>query len=170
MDREILIERRIILSKVQEIADRISADYSGKEPVLIGVLKGAVFFFADLVMHLTIPCKIDFIGAASYGSGQSSSGEVKLVKDVGIPISGKPVILVEDIVDTGLTLNRIMKALRKKDPESIRVCALIDKKERREEAVHLDYRGFEVEEGFIVGYGLDYDEQYRYLPDIYVLR
>jgi hypoxanthine phosphoribosyltransferase len=170
MDREILIERRVILTKVQEIAGRISADYSGKEPVLIGVLKGAVFFFADLVMHLTIPCRIDFIGAASYGSGRSSSGEVRLVKDIGIPISGKPVILVEDIVDTGLTLNRIMKALRQKGPESIRVCALIDKRERREEAVQLDYRGFEVKEGFLVGYGLDYDEQYRYLPDICVLR
>lgn len=170
MEREILIERRAILARVRALADRISSDYATKEPVFIGVLKGAVFFFADLVLHLTIPCKIDFIGASSYGSSQDSSGNVKLVKEVQIPVTGKPVILVEDIVDTGLTLNRIIDALRQKGPESVRICALIDKKERRERAVHIDYCGFEVKEGFLVGYGLDYDEQFRYLPDIYVLR
>lgn len=170
MNREILIERRAILARVSDLAARISSDYAGKEPVLIGVLKGAVFFFADLVMHLTIPCRIDFIGASSYGSGRDSSGDVKLIKEVQIPVSGKSLILVEDIVDTGLTLERIVKALRQKGPESIRVCALIDKKERRERALQIDYCGFEVKEGFLVGYGLDYDEQFRNLPDIHVLR
>ncbi len=170
MDREIFLDRETILTKVAEIARRISSDYSGKEPVFIGILKGAVFFFADLVRQMTIPCKIDFIAAASYGSSKCSSGNVRLVKDIEIPVSGKPVILVEDIIDTGLTLNRIVEAIRKKNPESVRICALIDKEERREEAVHVDYCGFVVKEGFLVGYGLDYDEQFRYLPDIYVLR
>jgi hypoxanthine phosphoribosyltransferase len=170
MDREILIERRAILAKVKELADAISSDYAGKEPVFVGVLKGAVFFFSDLIMHLAIPCRIDFIGASSYGSEQCSSGDVKIVKEIGIPVSGRPVIVVEDIVDTGLTLNRIIDGLRQRNPESIRICALIDKKERREQAVHVDYCGFEVKEGFLVGYGLDYNEQFRYLPDIWVLR
>jgi hypoxanthine phosphoribosyltransferase len=170
MNREILIEHRAILAKVKELAARISSDYAAKEPVFIGVLKGAVFFFADLVINLTIPCKIDFITASSYGSGQNSSGEVKVVKEVRIPVSGKPVIIVEDIVDTGLTLRRIIEALQQKGPESVRICALIDKKERREKAVHIDYCGFEVKEGFLVGYGLDYNEQFRNLPDICVLR
>lgn len=170
MNREILIERRAILARVKELAAEISSDYASKEPVFIGVLKGAVFFFVDLVMNLTIPCKIDFITASSYGSGRSSSGEVRVVKEVQIPVSGKPVILVEDIVDTGLTLHRIVGAIREMGPESVRICALIDKRERREEAVQIDYRGFEVQEGFLVGYGLDCDEQFRNLPDIYVLR
>lgn len=170
MSMEILIERETILAKVKELAARISSDYAGKEPVFIAVLKGAVFFFSDLVMHLSIPCTIDFVAAASYGSAQCSSGEVRLTRDVQIPIAGRPVILVEDIVDTGLTLNRIIDLLRLKGPESIRLCALIDKKERREEPVQLDYCGFEIEEGFLVGYGLDCDEQFRYLRDIHVLR
>lgn len=167
---EILIERKAILARVREIARKISSDHSGKEPVVVGVLNGAVFFFSDLVMEMTIPCKIDFVRAASYGSGTSSSGTVRLAKDLEIPVAGKPVILVEDIVDTGLTLNRIIRLIREKGPESVKVCALIDKRERREEEVVVDYCGFEVEKGFLVGYGLDFDEQYRYLPDIYVLR
>jgi hypoxanthine phosphoribosyltransferase len=170
MNREILIERRAILARVGELAAEISSDYRSREPVFIGVLKGAVFFFSDLVMHLTIPCQIDFIGASSYGSGRNSCGDVKLVREVQLPLFGKPVILVEDIVDTGLTLNRIIDGLRQMGPESVRLCALIDKKERREKAVHIDYCGFEVQEGFLVGYGLDYDEQFRYLPDICVLK
>lgn len=170
MNREVLIERKAILARVREMAGRISSDYSGREPVFVGVLNGVVFFFADLVMNLSIPCKIDFVRAASYGSGTSSSGTVRLVKDVELPVRGKHVVLVEDIVDTGLTLNRIIRLMGEKGPESVKVCALIDKKERREEQVTIDYCGFEVEEGFLVGYGLDHDEQYRYLPEIYVLK
>ena len=170
MNREILIDRETIQARVKELAGRLSSDYAGTEPILVGILNGAVFFFSDLVMAMNIPCKIDFIRAASYGSGTSSSGEVKLVKDVELPIQGKHVVLVEDIVDTGLTLNRIIEMLRSRGPASVKVCALNDKLERREEEVKIDYCGFEVKEGFLVGYGLDYDEQYRYLPEIHVLR
>lgn len=170
MEKEILIPRKAILEKVEELARQISSDYEGTEPILVGILNGVVFFFSDLVMKMTIPSKIDFVRAASYGSRTSSSGIVKLTKDVEIPIQGKPVIVVEDIVDTGLTLKQIVERLQDKGPESIRICALIDKMERREEEVTIDYCGFQVKEGFLVGYGLDHDEQYRYLPDIYVLR
>ena len=170
MERELLFSREKILTRVKELARQISTEYAGKEPVLIGVLNGAVFFFSDLVMALTIPSKIDFIRAASYGTEMRSSGSVTLTKDVEVSLKGKHVIVVEDIVDTGLTLKKIIKNLQDKAPESVRVCTLIDKLERREEEVIIDYRGFRVQEGFLIGYGLDYDEQYRYLPDIYALR
>jgi hypoxanthine phosphoribosyltransferase len=170
LEKEILIPRDKIQGRVKELADQICSDYKGKEPVLIGVLNGVVFFIADLARQMTIPTKMDFVRAASYGSGMTSSGTVRLTKDVEIPIQGKPVILVEDIVDTGLTLAHIVKILERKDPESIRICALIDKLERRNIAVNVDYCGFQVEEGFIVGYGLDHDEKYRHLSDIYILR
>jgi hypoxanthine phosphoribosyltransferase len=170
MAKEILIGRQDILARVEKLAQEVSADYAGKEPILIGILNGVVFFFADLVMRITIPCKIDFIRAASYGSGTASSGTVKFIKDVEIPVQGQDLLIVEDIVDTGLTLDRIVRSLKEKDPASTRICALIDKRERREQSVTIDYCGFEVEQGFLVGYGLDYDEQYRNLPDIYVLK
>jgi hypoxanthine phosphoribosyltransferase len=170
MAREILIPHQDIVARVEALAKEISADYNGKEPILIGILNGVVFFFADLVMKMTIPCKIDFVRAASYGSRTTSSGTVNFIKDVEIPVQEQDLLIVEDIVDTGLTLEQIVKSLKEKNPASIRICALIDKKERREQAVAIDYRGFEVEEGFLVGYGLDYDERYRYLPDIYVLK
>ena len=170
MNKEILIPRKTILSRVKELARKISSDYAGKEPILIGILNGVVFFFSDLVMEMTIPSKIDFIRAASYGSGTSTSGTIRLTKDVEIPIQGKEVIIVEDIVDTGLTLNHIVKGLEDRGPESIRICALIDKLERRDEEVKIDYCGFHIKEGFLVGYGLDHNERHRYLSDIYVLR
>lgn len=170
MKRALLIPRKRILSRVKDLAVQISSDYAGKEPIFIGVLNGVVFFFADLVMGMTIPCKIDFVRAASYGSGTTSKGRVRFSKDVEIPIQGKPVIIVEDIVDTGLTLKQIAERIAHKDPESVKICALIDKVERREQEVIIDYCGFRVEEGFLVGYGLDHDEKYRYFPDIYVLR
>ena len=170
VEKEILIPEKAILDKVEELAHQISSDYKGTEPILVGILNGVVFFFADLVKKMSVPCRIDFIRAASYGSGMSSSGSIRFTKDVEIPIQGKPVIVVEDIVDTGLTLRQIVKRLEGKGPESIRICALIDKLERREESVTIDYCGFQVKEGFLVGYGLDHDEQYRYLRDIYVLR
>jgi len=170
LEKEILIPRDKIQGRVKELADQICSDYKGTEPILIGVLNGVVFFIADLARQMTIPTKMDFVRAASYGSGMTSSGTVRLTKDVEIPIRGKPVILVEDIVDTGLTLAHIVEILERKGPESIRICAFIDKLERRDIAVTVDYCGFQVEEGFIVGYGLDHDEKYRYLPDIYILR
>ena len=170
MKKELYLSRETISVKVKELGQKISSDYAGKEPILIGILNGVVFFFADLVREMTIPSKIDFIRAASYGSGMTSSGTIRLTKDVELPIQGKHVIIIEDIVDTGLTLSRIVKKLKERDPESIKICALIDKTERREKEIVIDYCGFQVKEGFLAGYGLDYDEQYRYLPDIYVLR
>ena len=169
MKKTLLFSKETIRQKVQELASQISSDYEGKEPIFIGILNGAVFFLSDLVRELSIPVKMDFMRASSYGSEKVSSGEVQLTKDIEIPVQGKPVILVEDIVDTGLTLSYIMKNLERRHPESIKICSLINKLERREVSIQVDYCGFQIEEGFIVGYGLDYDEDYRHLPDIYVL-
>ena len=170
MGKKLLISESSIRNKVKEIAAEISSDYAEEEPVLIGVLNGVVFFFADLVRELKIPLNIDFIRASSYGNSDRSSGEVHLTKDVELMISGRHVIIIEDIVDTGLTLKRIVQKLSEKRPASIKTCVLIDKLERREEEVKIDYRGFQVEKGFLIGYGLDYDEKYRHLPDIYTLK
>ena len=169
MEKRVLIPRREIRSKVKELAKKISSDYAGKEPILIGILNGVVFFFAELVLSLSIPSKMDFIRASSYGSSNASSGRVKVVKDVEIPVKGQDLIIVEDIVDTGLTLNYLVKRLKARKPASLKICALINKTERRELEVPIDYCGFNVQEGFLVGYGLDYAEQYRYLPDICVM-
>ena len=170
MEKEILIPREKIQARVKELAKQISSDYEGKEPILIGVLNGVIFFFADLVRELSVPNKIDFIRAASYGSKSTSSGNVRFTKEVEIPVKGKPVILVEDIVDTGETLSRIGEIMESNGAESLKICALIDKLERRNKAVNIYYCGFQIKEGFVVGYGLDYDEKYRHLPDIYVLK
>ena len=170
LKKEILIHRAAIQERVEGLAQEISSDYYGEELVLIGILNGVVFFFADLVREISIPTKIDFIRAASYGSGMSSSGAVRVTKDIEIPIKGKPVILVEDIVDTGLTLTHIVENIECKRPKSIRICALIDKLERRNRGVVIDYCGFQIDEGFIVGYGLDYNEEFRHLPDICILK
>ncbi len=170
MKRELFLSQETIQAKVRELAQKISTDYAGRDPLLVGILNGVVFFFTDLVIAMTIPCKMDFMRAASYGSGTTSSGHITLTKDVEIPLAGKSVIIVEDIVDTGLTLNHIADIIKERDPESVKICALIDKLERREQEVAIDYCGFQVEEGFLVGYGLDHNEQYRYLPDIYVLK
>ncbi len=169
MEKELIIDRETIQGRVRELAGQISSDYAEMEPVLVGILNGVVFFFSDLVMELTIPSKIDFIRAASYGSAISSSGSVRFTKDVEISIQGKPVILVEDIVDTGLTITKVIDRLKEKEPKSVKICALINKTERREIEVPITYSGFQVNKGFLIGYGLDYDEQFRYLPGIYVL-
>jgi hypoxanthine phosphoribosyltransferase len=169
MNRRVLISRQEIQSRVRDLAREISSDYAGKEPILIGILNGVVFFFAELVLSLSVPSKIDFIRASSYGSGKESSGAIKLVKDVEIQVKGEDVLVVEDIVDTGLTLSYLVENLRSREPASLKICALIDKAERREKKVAIDYCGFKVREGFLVGYGLDYAEQYRYLPDICVI-
>jgi hypoxanthine phosphoribosyltransferase len=169
MRQEILISQETISARIRELALQISADHEGKEPVVVGILNGSVFFLADIVREMTIPVKIDFIRAKSYGAGTSTSGVVTMTKGLELPVKDRPVILVEDIVDTGLTLSRITDIIREKCPESIRICALIDKEERRETGITIDYCGFKVKEGFLVGYGLDYDEQYRCLKDICVL-
>ncbi len=167
--KTLLLREDRIRERVAEIARMISDDFSGKEPVFIGILNGAVFFLADLLRKLTIPCSMDFIRASSYGSGTVSSGTILLTKDLEIDISGKPVIIIEDIVDTGLTLKHILKHVEEKGPFSIHVCVLIDKRERREEEVRIDYYGFQLNKGFLVGYGLDCNERFRHLPEIHVL-
>jgi len=154
---------------VKKLAERISADYQGQELVLVAVLKGAVIFLSDLIRQLAIPVKIDFLQAASYGSETVSSGAIRLAKDIEMDIRGKNVLVVEDIVDTGRTINRILDHLNGFEPHSLKVCALIDKRERREVEVPIAYAGQAVSEGFLVGYGLDCAENYRHLPGIYRL-
>ena len=154
---------------VKSMAQRISVDYRDRELVMIGVLKGAFIFLADLVRQLTIPVKVDFLQACSYGGGTQSCGTVRLVKDIGVDIRKKDVLLVEDIVDTGITVNWILDHLKSFQPLSIGVCTLIDKRERRETEVPIAYSGHVTAKGFIVGYGLDCDEAYRHLPGLYHL-
>lgn len=170
MEKEILIPRDVIQRRVEALAREISDDYQGADLVMVGVLKGAIFFFADLLRALRIPASIDFVRAASYGSGTQTSGEVRVTKDVELPLQGRSVLLVEDIVDTGITLAHLIDIMRAKQARSVRVCALIEKLERKRMAFPIDYCGFRFEEGFLVGYGLDFNEQFRGLPDIYVLK
>jgi len=160
------ISEEEIRQKVLAIAHDLTKDYQDREPILIGVLNGVFIFFADLVREIAFAHRIDFVRLASYGSQVTSSGTIALTKDVELSIQGEHVIVVEDIIDTGLTLSYLVRHLEQKGPESIRICTLINKLERREKAVHIDYCGFELEGGFVVGYGLDYNEQFRNLPYI----
>lgn len=163
----LLYSRDQIARRVSELAAVISADYADADLVLIGILRGAFVFLADLIRQLTVPVAIDFVGAASYGSRTETSGQVAITKELQVPVSGRDVLLVEDIEDTGVTLRAIQKKLKELGPRSIKVCTLIDKRERRLVDMPVDYAGFKIAKGFIVGYGIDYAEQYRYLPDIY---
>jgi len=165
-----VLSRAEIEKKTKILANRISEDYDGKEVVLIGILKGAFIFLADLVRELTIPVQIDFARLASYGSGTSSSGQIRITKEIETDIRGRHVLVVEDIVDSGLTIAYILDYLKQFHPESVKVCALIDKVERREVQIPIDYAGHVVDVGFLVGYGLDFDEKYRNLPEIYHLK
>ena len=169
-EKELLYSQEKIAERVKTLADLISRDLEGQEVVLIGVLKGAFIFLADLVRHLKIPHTVDFVRLASYGSRSVSSGEITFSKDVETDVEGKAVLIVEDIIDTGESIAFLQERLQERRPASIRVCALIDKRERRERAVTADYVGFEMEEGFVVGYGLDFNEKFRCLPEIYVIR
>ncbi len=166
--KELVLSREQIQDQVQKLAREIGQDYQGKSPIFIGILKGSFIFMADLVRNINLPLKIDFIRVASYGDKDFSDGNVKLVKDIELDIKGQDVIIVEDIVDIGYTLAFVVKHLRQKNPSSLRVCALIDKQERRKVDVKLDYAGFKAN-GFLVGYGLDYAEEYRHLPEVYRL-
>jgi hypoxanthine phosphoribosyltransferase len=170
LKKEVLIPEAAIQRRVREIADQISDDYRGDEPILVGILKGSIIFMADLMRAIRIPVKMDFIRAASYGSETQSSGTVRVTKDIELPVEGKSIILIEDIVDSGLTLTYVKKLLEGRGAASLRICALIDKSERREREVLVDYCGFQIQEGFLVGYGLDCNEEYRNLPEICVLR
>jgi hypoxanthine phosphoribosyltransferase len=159
----------MIARRVEEISEEISNDYRGREVLIICVLKGAFIFLADLARCLKIPHAVDFVRLASYGSGTTSSGKIAITKDIETSIEGKDVIVVEDIVDTGLTLAYLKERLLERNPHSLKLCALIDKKHRRKLALEADYVGFTMGDGFIVGYGLDYDERFRFLPDIYTI-
>ena len=166
---KLLFSKQEIEETVARLAQEISADYANKRVVLIGVLKGAFVFLADLVRQLTIPVEIEFIRIASYGSQKESSGTISIKKDVEISLEKKDVLVIEDIVDTGLSLKFLLDHLRARNPSSLKVCALIDKKSRRKVEVHVDYIGFAMDEGFIVGYGIDFNEGYRALPEIFVV-
>jgi hypoxanthine phosphoribosyltransferase len=167
--KEILISKPEIDDRVQRLADEISRDYEGKELVLIGILKGAFVFMADLIRCLRIPCEVDFVRLASYGTGTVSSGNIMITKDIETPIRGRDVLIVEDIVDTGLTLYFLVDKLKEREPESLKVCVLLDKKERRKVPFEAEYVGFDIPDRFVVGYGLDFNEMYRFLPDVCVI-
>lgn len=159
-----------IQKMVAAVARRISHDYKGRELVLVGVLNGAFMFLADLVRELSIPVKIDFVRVASYGANTTSSGKINLTKDLELDIRNKDVLVIEDIVDTGLTLSYLIDHLKSHGPLSVKVCSLLDKHERREREVRIDYACQVVKEGFLVGYGLDYADDYRSLQEIYHLK
>lgn len=161
-----LISASEIEKKVSELAMKISEEYASEELVLIGVLKGAFVFLADLMRKLTIPCECSLIGVSSYGSGTKSSGRVRLTYDLSYSIEKKSVLIVEDIVDTGFTLNFLKRKLSLRHPKEIKVCALLDKPDRRKVNIEIDYLGFTIPDKFVVGYGLDYNEKYRNLPYI----
>jgi hypoxanthine phosphoribosyltransferase len=167
--REILIDEDRLRSRVVELGEEISADYAGRDLLLIGVLKGAVFFMADLMRTLTIPCEIDFMAISSYGAQTDSSGVVRILKDLDINIDDRHVLVVEDIIDSGLTLSYLMRNLEAREPATLEVCALLTKPDRREIDVPVRYVGFEIPNRFVVGYGLDFAERYRNLPYVGVL-
>lgn len=166
---EILIDEQTLAARVAELGVEISADYQGRDLLLIGVLKGAVFFMADLMRHLTVPCEVDFMAISSYGDSTDSSGIVRILKDLDINIEGRHVLVVEDIIDSGLTLSYLMRNLESREPATLEVCALLTKPARREIDVPVRYVGFEIPNKFVVGYGLDFAERYRNLPYVAVL-
>jgi hypoxanthine phosphoribosyltransferase len=166
---EVLIESDELQRRIAEIGEEISSDYEGRDLLLVGVLKGAVFFMADLMRHLTIPCEIDFMAISSYGDTTDSSGVVRILKDLDINIEGRDVLVVEDIIDSGLTLSYLMRNLEAREPASLEICSLLTKPERREIEVPVRYVGFEIPNRFVIGYGLDFAERYRNLPYVGVL-
>jgi hypoxanthine phosphoribosyltransferase len=167
---EILVQPDDLQHRVRELGQEISRDYAGKEPLLICVLKGAVFFLADLMRAIEVPCEVDFMAVASYGSATQSSGVVRILKDLDASIAGRDVLIVEDIVDSGLTLQYLLRNLRARGPASLAVCALLTKPERRRVDLTPRYVGFEIPDRFAIGYGLDHAERYRNLPYVAALR
>ena len=165
----VLYTKEEIDARVKELGEQISRDYAGKDPVFVGILKGSFIFMADLVRAVSIPCSMDFMSVSSYGSGTQTTGAVKIIKDLSRDIEGKDVIMVEDILDSGFTLDKICNVLRGRNAESVRICTLLEKPARRKVHIDVDYCGFSIEDQFIVGYGLDYDQQYRNLPFIGVV-
>jgi hypoxanthine phosphoribosyltransferase len=168
--QEILIDEQALQARVAELGAEITHDYAGREPLLVGVLKGAIFFMADLMRRIELPCEVDFMAISSYGAGVDSSGVVRILKDLDASIENRNVLIVEDIVDSGLTLSYLLRNLEARRPASLEICALLTKPERRENDVHCRYVGFEIPNRFVIGYGLDFAERYRNLPYIAVLR
>jgi hypoxanthine phosphoribosyltransferase len=167
---EILIDEETLHGRIAELGAQISDDYRGEDLLLIGVLKGAIFFMADLMRSIDIPCEVDFMAISSYGAGIDSSGVVRILKDLDVSIERRNVLVVEDIIDSGLTLSYLLRNLEAREPASLEVCALLTKPERRENDVACRYVGFEIPNRFVIGYGLDFAERYRNLPFVGVLR
>ena len=167
---KVLFSEEQLKSAVEKIAGEINRDYEGKDPVLIGILKGSVVFMADLMRRISVDCTTDFMSVSSYGGGTETSGSVRIRKDLDRSITGKDVIVIEDILDSGTTLSHLLEILEVRRPNSLKLCVLLDKPERRVTPVKYDYVGLTVPDEFIVGYGLDYDEKYRNLPYIGVLK
>jgi hypoxanthine phosphoribosyltransferase len=166
---EILVPAEALQRRVQELAGEVSHDYAGKDLVLVGVLKGAVFFLSDLMRHIEAPCELDFMAVASYGSATDSSGVVRILKDLDAPIEGRHVLIVEDIVDSGLTLQYLLRSLGARNPATVEVCALLTKPDRRKVDLPVKYVGFEIADCFAIGYGLDHAEHFRNLPYVAAL-
>ena len=166
----VLITKEQLEKMVEELGKRISKDYEGKELIIIGVLKGGFIFLSDLARNITIPVDLDFISVSSYGDSSKSSGVVKIIKDVDTNIAGKHVLIVEDIIDTGLTLNHLVELLKTRGPLSVKICAALDKPSRRKADVKVDYKGIEIPDEFVIGYGLDYAGKYRNIPEVCVLK
>lgn len=166
---EILVQADDLRHRVEQLGAEISADYAGRELLLIGVLKGAIFFLADLMRHIDVPCEVDFMAVASYGSATESSGVVRILKDLDTPIEDRHVLVVEDIVDSGLTLQYLVRSLQGRGPASLEICALLTKPERRRVDLPARYVGFEIPDAFVIGYGLDHAERYRNLPYVAAL-
>ena len=166
---EILVQADDLQHRVRQLGAEISRDYEGRNLVLVGVLKGAVFFLSDLMRNIEIPCEVDFMAVASYGSATDSSGVVRILKDLDAPIEGRDVLIVEDIVDSGLTLQYLLRNLGSRNPSTLEVCALLTKPERRKVDLPTRYVGFEIPNRFVIGYGLDFAERYRNLPYVGVL-
>ncbi len=168
--QDVLITAEEIESKVKELGRAISRDYEGRNPLLVGVLKGVLFFMADLLRAITIPVEVDFMAVSSYSPEARDQGFVRLVKDLELPIAGRHVLFVEDVIDTGLTLNYLLRSLRARNPASLEVCVLFNKPEHRLIEIPLKYKGFDLPDRFVVGYGLDHKERYRNLPCIGLLK
>jgi hypoxanthine phosphoribosyltransferase len=166
---EVLVGAEALAARIDELGEQLSADYAGRDLLLVGVLKGAVFFMADLVRRITVPCEIDFMAVSSYGNSTDSSGVVRILKDLDANIEGRHVVIIEDIVDSGLTLSYLVRNLQARGPASLEVCALLTKPERREANIECRYVGFEIPNRFAIGYGLDYGERYRSLPFVAAL-
>ena len=166
---EVLVQKDDLENRIRQLGAEISRDYEGRDLVLVGVLKGAVFFLSDLMRRLEVPCEVDFMAVASYGSATDSSGVVRILKDLDMPIEGRDVLIVEDIIDSGLTLQYLLRSLGARDPRSLEVCALLTKPERRKVDLPTRYVGFEIPNKFAIGYGLDHAERYRNLPFVAAL-